>query len=175
MSVRIGWGYDAHRLIARRRLVLGGVAFPDFPRGCDVNAYDGDVVVHAMADAVLGALAAGDVGDLLSPHGDAGESSLKHADLRPVLAAHRATVTNLDCTIVAIAPPLAPAVQAIRANLASALLTDPARVSVKAKTNDGLGATGRGEAIVAVALAQLEVRARWRGRLWTRRSRPVQS
>ena len=165
MPRRVGFGYDIHRLRDGGRLVLGGVAFPDFPRGADVTAYDGDVVVHAVADAVLGALAAGSIDDLLPDvPGASGASSLERAGLARVLAEHRARLVNLDCTIVAIEPRIMPVADAIRAALAGALDADASRVGVKAKTGDGLGPEGRGEAVSATAIVQLDVRRR----LWPR-------
>jgi len=154
---RVGFGYDIHRLRDGGRLVLGGVAFPDFPRGFDVSAYDGDVVIHATADAILGALAAGDVDALLPAGPDSvGASSLEQVRLGAVLARHEARVVNLDCTILAIAPRLAPAIDGIRASLAGALAVPKRCVSVKAKTNDGFGPEGRGEAVSAAVVVQLE-------------------
>ena len=154
---RAGIGYDIHRLAADRRLVLGGVAI-EHPTGL-VGHSDGDVLLHALMDALLGAANLGDLGRHF-PSDDpayAGASSL--GLLRRVSGLVREAgfaVASLDATVIAQAPRLAPHVGAMRDAVAGALGIESARVSVKATTNDGLGVVGSGEAIAALAIALLE-------------------
>jgi len=157
MTARIGTGFDAHRLVAGRALVLGGVAIPS-ERGLEGHS-DGDCVIHAVCDAVLGALALGDMGQ----HFPSADAAWKDADSSLFLAAVsdmavRAgySVGNVDVTIVAEGPRLAPHVEGMRANIARTLRVDVHAVSVKAKSTDGLGAVGRGEGIAAHAVVLLE-------------------
>jgi len=157
MTARIGTGFDVHALVTGRRLVVGGVTIP-FDRGLDGHS-DADVLLHAIADALLGALALGDIG-MHFPDSDA---RYRGADSRALLRAVAQLVINagygignVDATIVAQAPRMAPHVPAMRVNIASDLGCDVARVSVKAKTSEGLGFTGRGEGIAATAVALLE-------------------
>ncbi len=154
---RSGIGYDIHRLAADRRLTLGGVAI-EHPAGL-VGHSDGDVLLHALMDALLGAANLGDLGAHF-PSDDpayAGASSL--GLLRRVGEKIRGTgftVASLDATVIAQAPRLAPHVGAMREAIAGALGIEAGRVSVKATTNDGLGTVGAGEAIAALAIALLE-------------------
>jgi len=157
MSARIGTGFDVHALVAGRRLVLGGVTVP-YERGLAGHS-DADVLLHAVADALLGALALGDIGREF-PDTD---PRYRDADSRALLRHVAALVGNagygvgnVDATIIAQAPRLAPYVDAMRANIAADLGCDVARVSVKAKTTERLGFTGRGEGISAMAVALLE-------------------
>ncbi len=156
-SLRIGTGFDVHRLVAGRPLLLGGVAIPSL-EGLEGHS-DGDCVIHAVCDAVLGALAAGDMGT----HFPSADAAWKDADSALFLSAVadmavRAgyAVANLDVTVVAEGPRLAPHLEKMRANLARALRVDTAAVSVKAKSTDGLGSIGRGEGIAAHAVVLLE-------------------
>jgi len=154
---RAGIGYDIHRLAADRRLVLGGVAI-EHPTGLAGHS-DGDVLLHAVMDALLGAANLGDLGRHF-PSDDpayAGASSL--GLLKRVGALIREAgfaVASLDATVIAQAPRLAPHIGAIRDAIASALAIESGRVSVKATTNDGLGVVGSGEAIAAIAIALLD-------------------
>ena len=154
---RAGIGYDIHRLAADRRLTLGGVAI-EHPAGL-VGHSDGDVLLHALMDALLGAANLGDLGAHF-PSDDpayAGASSL--GLLRRVGEKIRGTgftVASLDATVIAQAPRLAPHVGAMREAIAGALGIEVGHVSVKATTNDGLGTVGAGEAIAALAIALLE-------------------
>ena len=154
--MRSGIGYDIHRLAPDRRPVLGGVAI-EHPTGL-VGHSDGDVLLHAIMDALLGAAALGDLGTHF-PSDDpdlAGASSL--GLLRRVSALLRDAgfvVASVDATVIAEAPRLEPHVAAMRAAIAAAIGTEAGRVSVKATTNDGLGAIGAGEAIAAIATALL--------------------
>jgi len=156
-AMRIGTGYDVHPFEDGRRLVLGGVYFED-ETGLAGHS-DGDALTHAVIDALLGAAALGDIGT----HFPSSDESLRGADsielLRRVVAAVRAagyTVGNVDATVVAQKPRMAPRVQEMRARLAEALGVDVSKVSVKATTTDGLGAMGRAEGIAAQAVALLE-------------------
>ena len=153
---RIGTGYDVHRLVEHRPLILGGVAVPH-DKGLAGHS-DADVVAHAITDAVLGAVAGGDIGRHFPDtdpqwKGASSLAMLTHA----VAIAWRAgfTVVNVDAVIVTERPKLAPFIDAIREGLAGALGIPPACVSVKGKTNEGVDAIGRGEAIAAHAVALL--------------------
>ena len=154
---RAGIGYDIHRLAADRRLVLGGVAI-EHPTGL-VGHSDGDVLLHALMDALLGAANLGDIGRHF-PSDDPAYTGARSTELmRRVggLVRERGfTVSSLDATVIAQAPLIAPHVQAMREAIAKALEIGIDRVSVKATTNDGLGVVGAGEAIAALAIAQLE-------------------
>ena len=154
---RAGIGYDIHRLAADRRLVLGGVAI-EHPTGLAGHS-DGDVLLHALMDALLGAANLGDLGRHF-PSDDpayAGASSLGLLKRVGALI-HEAgfAVASLDATVIAQAPRLAPHVGAMRDAVADALGIESGRVSVKATTNDGLGVVGSGEAIAALAIALLD-------------------
>jgi 2-C-methyl-D-erythritol 2,4-cyclodiphosphate synthase len=155
-SSRIGIGYDIHRLVESRKLVLGGVEIP-YEKGL-LGHSDSDVLTHAICDALLGAAALGDIGTHF-PDTDprwAGSSSLDFlAHVVELIAARGYQVGNIDATVLAERPKLKPYVQAIRERLASTLQIDVDRVSVKAKTNEGLGSVGRGEALAAQAIALL--------------------
>jgi len=151
-DIRIGNGFDVHALVAGRRLVLGGVVIPH-ERGLEGHS-DADVLLHAVSDAILGALALGDIG----AHFPDSDARWKDADSRVLLrhvaslaTAHGYRVGNLDVTLIAQAPKVAPYVAAMRANVAADLGCDPGRVSVKATTTEHLGFTGRGEGIAAMA------------------------
>jgi 2-C-methyl-D-erythritol 2,4-cyclodiphosphate synthase len=156
--VRVGQGWDIHRLVDGGPLRLGGVEVP-FPKSL-VGHSDGDVVLHAVADAVLGALAAGDLGTHFPSSDDRwkGADSALLLERVVALAGERgARVGNVDVTILAEWPRLAPFAEAIRNRLAGLLGVGRAEVSVKAKTTEGIGAVGRGEAIAALAIASVEV------------------
>jgi 2-C-methyl-D-erythritol 2,4-cyclodiphosphate synthase len=152
----VGLGYDSHRLADGRRLVLGGVEIP-FERGLDGHS-DADVLAHAVTDAVLGAAGLGDIGahfpDTDERWRDADSIELLEAVV--ALAAERGLrVGNVDCTVVMEAPRLAPHRDAIRARLAAALGVGEEQVNVKASTGEGMGFVGRGEGVVALAVATL--------------------
>ena len=154
---RSGIGYDIHRLAADRRLVLGGVAI-EHPTGL-VGHSDGDVLAHALMDALLGAANLGDIGRHF-PSDDPAYAGARSVELlRRVGALIRERglgVGSLDATIIAQAPRLAPHIDAMRVTIANALAIGVDRVSVKATTNDGLGIVGSGDAIAALAIATLE-------------------
>ena len=155
-GIRIGHGYDVHRLTEGRRLILGGVEL-EFEKGL-LGHSDADVLTHAVMDALLGAAALGDIGQLF-PDTDpqyAGADSL--GLLRRVgalLIENGFAVSNIDATVLAQAPRLAPHIPAMRQNLAGALGLDVGRVSVKATTEEHLGFTGAGEGIAAHAVCLL--------------------
>ena len=155
-AYRIGTGTDAHALAGDRPLILGGAAIPH-PRGLAGHS-DGDVLSHAVIDALLGAAGEGDIGTHFPP-GDpalAGVSSLLLLERAAgVIAAAGWFIVNIDATMLAQRPRLSPHIPAMRANLAAALSIDPDRVSVKATTTDYLGFTGRAEGIAATAVALL--------------------
>lgn len=155
--MRVGQGWDIHRLVAGRPLRLGGVEVP-FDRGL-LGHSDGDVVLHAVCDALLGAIGAGDIGTHF-PDSDPQYRGADSADLLrrvAALAAERGfAVGNVDVTILAERPRLAPHVDAMRARIADLLAVGSDRVSVKAKTMEGLESVGRGEAMAAQAVALVE-------------------
>ena len=156
-TLRIGHGYDVHRLVEGRRLILGGVEIP-YERGL-LGHSDADVLTHAVMDALLGACALGDIG-LLFPDSDPayrGADSLRLLD-EVVALLHREgfRVGNVDATVLAQAPKLAPHLPMIRRNLAERLRVPLCRVSVKATTEEGLGFTGAGEGIAAHAVCLVE-------------------
>ena len=155
--MRIGHGYDVHRLTEGRDLILGGVKIP-FEKGL-LGHSDADVLLHAVADALLGAAAKGDIG-VLFPDSDpafAGADSLLLLQ-RVVLTVNAAgfRVGNIDCTVLCQRPKLRPYIDAMRQNIALACGVRVDRVSVKATTEEGLGFTGRGEGIAAHAVCLLE-------------------
>ena len=156
---RIGQGYDVHRLVEGRPLILGGVGIP-YERGLLGNS-DADVALHALMDALLGAAARGDIGQMFPDSGERGRGADSRELLR--LVAERLdkagyAVGNVDVTIVAQRPKLAPYIQQMRENIAEDLGVAVDRVSVKATTEEGLGFTGSGEGMAAHAAALLAER-----------------
>lgn len=155
--MRIGQGYDAHRFTEGRPLVLGGVTIPH-PQGLAAHS-DGDVLIHACCDALLGAAALGDIGGHF-PDSNADYAGVDSRTLlrRVVNLVHGQgrRVGNLDATVVAQAPRMAPHIEAMRANLAADLGVPQDRVNIKATTTEGMGFAGRGEGIAAYAVALLE-------------------
>ena len=160
MVMRIGFGYDVHPLIVGRPLILGGIEVP-FERGLEGYS-DADVVVHALCDAMLGALALGDLGQHF-PSSDPrwrGVSSLVLLKQVTEMVAERGyTLGNTDLTIVAQRPRLAAHVPQMVQTLATAMAVEPGRVSVKATTTDGLGFTGQEAGIAAYSVCLLELGA----------------
>lgn len=161
MSYRVGQGYDVHRLVEGRRLVLGGVEI-DSDRGLD-GFSDADVILHALGDALLGAASLGDLGEHFPPGEerwrDADSSGLVRAILGMVADAGYAVV-NCDLTLIGETPRLAPHRQRIRGRIAELLGIPIERVGLKATTNEGLGALGRGEGLAALAVVLLTERER---------------
>lgn len=155
--MRIGHGYDVHRLVEGRKLILGGVEIP-FEKGLDGHS-DADVLVHAVMDALLGAAALGDIGKLFPDSDDAylGADSVELLKkVRDVLQEHGWKLSNLDATVIAQRPKLAPYIDTMRKRIADALETDAENVSVKATTEERLGFTGSGEGIAAHAVCLIE-------------------
>ena len=155
--MRIGHGYDVHRLVEGRKLILGGVEIP-FEKGLDGHS-DADVLVHAVMDALLGAAALGDIGKLFPDNDDAylGADSVELLKkVRNVLQEHGWKPGNLDATVIAQRPKLAPYIDTMRKRIADALETDAENVSVKATTEERIGFTGSGEGIAAHAVCLIE-------------------
>jgi 2-C-methyl-D-erythritol 2,4-cyclodiphosphate synthase len=153
--MRIGQGFDVHALVAGRKLVVGGVTIP-YHLGLDGHS-DADVLLHAICDALLGAAALGDIGR----HFPDSDSRYKGADSRLLLRAVRQLlgerrIVNVDATIIAQAPRLAPHIPAMTRNIASDLEVAPEAVNVKATTTESLGFTGRGEGIAAQAVVLID-------------------
>jgi len=154
--IRVGFGYDAHRLVDGRPLIIGGVNIP-YERGLQGHS-DADVLLHAACDALLGAAGLGDLGRHFPNTDPALEGVSSIALLRRVMEMIREAsfeVQNLDSTVVAQAPKLAPHIQTMIATIADAMEVSPRQVSVKATTTEGLGFAGRGEGIAAYAVAAL--------------------
>jgi 2-C-methyl-D-erythritol 2,4-cyclodiphosphate synthase len=152
--MRIGQGFDVHALAAGRRLVIGGVAIPH-SKGLAGHS-DADVLLHAICDALLGAAALGDIG-MHFPDDDPGyrdvDSRVLLREVAKKIAAQGFRILNVDATIIAQEPRMAPHIPKMIGNIAADLGLAPARVSVKATTTEGLGYTGRGEGIAAQAIA----------------------
>ncbi len=155
---RSGIGYDIHRFAEGRILVLGGVTFPG-GRGL-LGHSDADVLCHAIADALLGAAGERDIGHHF-PNTDPAIGGISSLEIlrrvRAILDAAGARIVNVDTSLVAEEPKIGPHLDAMRANLSSALGLDPRRVGIKATTNEGLGSLGRGEGIAALAVAAVEM------------------
>ena len=153
--MRIGHGYDVHRLVPGRALILGGVDIP-YEKGLDGHS-DADVLVHAVMDALLGAAALGDIGKLFPDTDERYRGADSIALLREVkLHLTGYSVCNIDATIIAQRPRLAGHIDAMRQNIADALSLDVSQVSVKATTEEHLGFTGSGEGIAAHTVCLLE-------------------
>lgn len=154
MSFRVGIGFDAHRLVAGQRLILGGVTI-DYPRGLEGHS-DGDALLHAVTDALLGAVAAPDIGSLF-PSGDVryqGAASRLFVEKALAIVSERGhRVFHLDVVVIAQEPQLSPYFPAIRENLVTLLGLSQGSVGLKATTTDGMGFTGRGEGIAVQAIA----------------------
>lgn len=155
--IRIGHGYDVHRLVEGRKLILGGVDIP-YEKGL-LGHSDADVLLHAISDALLGAAALGDIGKLFPDNDPAFKDADSLVLLRKVnshlgMAGYR--IVNIDATVLAQAPKLAPHIAEMRKNIARALFLEPSFVSVKATTEEGLGFTGEGNGIAAHAVCLIE-------------------
>jgi 2-C-methyl-D-erythritol 2,4-cyclodiphosphate synthase len=157
--MRIGQGFDVHALVAGRKLVLGGVEIP-YHLGLEGHS-DADVLLHAICDALLGAAGLGDIGRHF-PDTDAQyaeiDSRMLLRDVARKLAASKLRVVNVDATIIAQAPRMTPHFARMTGNIAADLGVAPAAVNLKATTTEGLGFTGRGEGIAALAVALIEER-----------------
>ena len=154
--MRIGQGFDAHALVTGRKLVIGGVEIPH-ETGLAGHS-DADVLIHALCDALLGAAGLGDIGAHF-PDSDARYKGIDSRKLlretATLLRQKKLRVANVDATIIAQAPKMAPHIPAMRANLAADIGIDPEAVNIKAKTTEHLGFVGRGEGIAAEAVALL--------------------
>ncbi len=155
--MRCGIGYDVHRLVEGRKLILGGVEISN-DRGLDGHS-DADVLSHSIADALLGAMGEGDIGQHF-PNTDEAIRGMSSLDIlrqvRSLLAEKNARAVNVDATLIAEAPTLRPHIQQMRTNIARALTCDISCVGVKATTNEGLGPIGRGEGIASIASVLVE-------------------
>jgi 2-C-methyl-D-erythritol 2,4-cyclodiphosphate synthase len=156
--IRCGIGYDVHRLADDRQLILGGIRI-EHSRGLEGHS-DGDVLLHAIADAMLGAIGAGDIG-LHFPNTDQSIRGISSIEIlkraTKLLAEKKAGVINVDATIIAEAPKIAPHIPAMQKKIANTIGISQSDVSIKATTNEQLGAIGRGEGIAAMAVATVEM------------------
>lgn len=157
-SIRIGHGYDVHRLVEKRKLVLGGVQVP-FELGLDGHS-DADVLIHAIMDAIIGALGLGDIG------GHFPDSSQEFKDISSMrllekvgllLSEKNAEVVNIDATIILQRPKIAGYIEDMKTNIASVLKIERDRVNIKATTEENLGFTGRGEGVSAHAVTLISL------------------
>ncbi len=152
-EMRIGHGYDVHRLVEGRRLVLGGVEIP-YTKGL-LGHSDADVLLHAVMDAILGALGLGDIGKHF-PDTDKQYEGISSLELllrvRELLSERGGQVVNIDATVVMQSPKLSPYIDYMRENIAFALVCDKSRVNIKATTEEHLGFTGSGEGVAAHAV-----------------------
>ena len=155
--MRIGHGYDVHRLVEDRKCIIGGVDIP-YAKGL-LGHSDADVLLHAVMDAVLGAMAAGDIGKLFPDNDPAyagADSLVLTRRVAEVMAERGYRLGNVDATVIAQAPKLAPHIPAMRAHIAEAFGVSVDRVSVKATTEEHLGFTGAGEGIAAHAVCLID-------------------
>ena len=156
MRQRFGLGFDSHLFGAKRPLILGGVTIPH-SSGLEGHS-DGDAVAHALADALLGAAAMGDIGHHF-PDTDArwknADSMQILAEVRRRVAAGGYSIVNVDATVVTESPKMAPHVDAMRESIAQTLAISPGAVSVKAKTNEGMDAVGKGKGLQVFAIASI--------------------
>lgn len=157
-TIRSGIGYDVHRLVQDRQLILGGVKIP-YLLGLQGHS-DADVLSHAIADALLGAICSGDIGQHF-PDTDESIRNISSSEIlkriAALLAERKAHVVNVDATVIAEAPKLAAHIPAMRKNIAEAIGLPDSNVSIKATTNERLGPIGRGEGIAAMAVATVEM------------------
>lgn len=154
--IRIGHGYDVHRLVGGRRLILGGVDIP-YEKGL-LGHSDADVLVHAVMDSMLGALALGDIGKLFpdnAPDYEGADSTKLLERVNEIINGKGYKIGNIDSTVICQAPKLAPFIDKMRENIAAACKCDISQVSVKATTEEKLGFTGNGEGIAAHAVCLL--------------------
>ena len=159
MKLRIGNGYDIHRLVSGRPLIMGGQRL-EHPQGLGLDGHsDADVLVHAIMDALLGALSLGDIGRHFPPEDPRwkGADSLELLErVMELISVQGWSVINVDTVVVAERPKLKPHIEAIRAAIAGRMGLEPSQVGVKATTNEGLGPTGREEGIACHAVALLQ-------------------
>jgi 2-C-methyl-D-erythritol 2,4-cyclodiphosphate synthase len=156
--VHVGIGYDVHRLVEGRKLILGGVEIPH-PKGLDGHS-DADVLMHALCDALFGALGEGDIGHFFpntDPRWKNAPSKLFLQEAARQMAFHDGRIVNVDTTIIAQQPRLAPHIHAMQLHISQALGINPKRVGIKATTNELLGFIGREEGIAALAVASVDL------------------
>ena len=157
--MRIGHGYDVHRLVEGRDLIIGGVNIP-YQKGL-LGHSDADVLAHAIMDSILGALALGDIGKLFpdsDPAYKGADSLMLMKKLSPLIEEAGMKISNVDSTVIAQAPKLSPHIESMRKNIADALGVSLSQISVKATTEEGLGFSGEGLGIAAHAVCLLEDR-----------------
>lgn len=155
--MRVGIGYDSHRFADGRKLILGGVEIPH-PQGLAGHS-DGDAVAHALTDAILGAAGLGDIGQMFPDSDPRWKGANSIALLEQAYARVRErglTFVQGDVTVIAERPQIAPHVPGMRARVARALQAEPSAVSIKGKTNEGMGWIGRGEGVAVIAVAALQ-------------------
>lgn len=155
--MRIGMGYDVHKLVSERKLIMGGVEIP-YEKGL-LGHSDADVLIHAVMDSLLGAAALGDIGKHFpdtDPRYNGISSVLLLKEAGKLLKEKNYNIVNIDSTIIAQKPKMAPHIDSMRKNIADALEIDITQVSVKATTEEGLGFTGSGEGISAQSIALIE-------------------
>jgi len=156
--IHVGIGYDAHKLVEGRKLILGGVELPH-PKGLEGHS-DADVLMHAVCDAIFGALGEGDIGHFFpntDPRWKNAPSKLFLQEAARQVVFHDAKIVNVDATIIAQQPKLAPHIHAMKLHLSQALGLNPRRVGIKATTNEQLGFIGREEGIAAMAVAAVDL------------------
>lgn len=156
-AMRVGQGYDVHKLVPERKLILGGVEIP-YEKGL-LGHSDADVIVHAIMDALLGAAGLWDIGHAFpddDPETDGISSLVLLKRVKEMLDAKGFAVVNIDGTIIAQRPKLSPHIPTMRQNIADVLEIDASRINLKATTEEGLGFTGSGEGIASMAVALLE-------------------
>jgi 2-C-methyl-D-erythritol 2,4-cyclodiphosphate synthase len=156
--VHVGIGYDVHPFVTGRPLILGGVEI-SWPKGLDGHS-DADVLMHAICDAVLGALGHGDIGSFFpntDPRWKNAASKIFLAEAARQVQSRSGTIVNIDATVIAQQPKIMPHVQPMRAQIAAALGIDPRRIGLKATTNEKLGFIGREEGIAAMAVASVDL------------------
>ncbi|MBM3884064.1 MAG: 2-C-methyl-D-erythritol 2,4-cyclodiphosphate synthase [Verrucomicrobia bacterium] len=154
----VGIGYDVHRLVEGRKLILGGVDL-HYEKGLEGHS-DADVLMHAVCDAIFGALGEGDIGRFFpnsDPRWHNAPSKVFLHEAARLVELRGGRIVNVDATVVAQAPKIGPHVPAMKSNLSQALGLNPQRIGVKATTNEGLGFLGRGEGIAALAVASVEL------------------
>jgi len=163
--MQVGIGYDLHKLVKGRRLILGGVEIP-YPQGLLAHS-DGDVLVHSIIDALLGALGEGDIGQHF-PDTDEQYKDIKSLLLlrkvREMLKKRGAKIGNVDATVLAERPKISPYVERMKENISSTLKIKKEKINIKAKTNEGLGFIGKGEGIASLAVVSLKVVEKWKRR-----------
>jgi 2-C-methyl-D-erythritol 2,4-cyclodiphosphate synthase len=153
----VGIGYDVHRLKTGRKLILGGI---EIPHHCGLDGHsDADVLTHAIADALLGAAGERDIGHYF-PNTDPSYKGIDSQEIlrraQAILTTRQFAIINIDCSLIAEAPKIAPHLASMRARLAATLQIPPQRIGIKATTNEGLGFIGRGEGIAAMAVVSIQ-------------------